>query len=442
MLNYLHGIQPNILLVFMTACVVVAVLTLLSNAIPPERRRILFLFELCAALLLLFDRFAYLYRGDPSNTGYWMVRISNFMVFFMTLAMLERFNAYIADLAVNEGGHIKVPAAYTVSRIILAVGTILLIISQFTGLYYTFDETNTYQRAPGFIISYIIPITVFVISFVMIIRMRKMLRKPIFIPLVLFTVMPLIASVAQVFLYGLSLTNISMVSVAILLYIFAFVDMNRAAEKAHELEIEMLKEENELIEGLFDEMARAFVKAIDAKDEYTQGHSNRVAEYSRMLAEAAGMDEKTCNKIYYSALLHDVGKIGIPLEIINKKGKLTEEEYEQMKQHTIIGGRILASITEFPYISVIAQSHHEWYDGSGYPEGLKGEDIPEIGRLVAVADAYDAMTSRRSYREPFTQERVRSEIENGLGTQFDPEYGKVMLKLIDKDKDFNMRDIS
>ena len=135
MLNYLHDIQPNTLLVFATACVVVAVLTLLSNAIPPVRRRILFFLELSAALLLLFDRFAYIYRGDPSTTGYWMVRISNFMVFFMTLAMLESFNRYIADLAVNEGGHIKVPVAHTVSEILLAAGVLLLIISQFTGLF-------------------------------------------------------------------------------------------------------------------------------------------------------------------------------------------------------------------------------------------------------------------------------------------------------------------
>lgn len=442
MLQTLHTYQPNILLVLAAASAMVTLFVLFSNAIPPARRRILFFIELSATLLVSFDRFAYLYRGDISTTGYWMVRISNFMVFFMTLVLLERFNAYIEDLAVNEGGFDKPPAALKASRILLLAGMALIIISQFTGLYYTFDHMNRYQRAPGFILCYLVPVVVFAIQLISILRMRGSLRKPVFIPLVLFTITPMIASLAQVFLYGLSLVNVAIVGMGILLYIFALVDMNRRAESAHAMEVKMLREENEVIEALFDETARAFVTAIDAKDQYTQGHSTRVAEYSRRLAEAAGMDEETCNKIYYSALLHDVGKIGIPLEIINKKGKLTEEEYETMKQHTIIGGHILASITEFPYISIIAKSHHEWYDGSGYPEGLKGKEIPEIGRLVAIADAYDAMTSKRSYREPYPQEKVREEIREGLGTQFDPEYGKVMLKLIDEDEYFTMRDIS
>ena len=111
--------------------------------------------------------------------------------------------------------------------------------------------------------------------------------------------------------------------------------------------------------------------------------------------------------------MHDVGKIGIPLNIINKEGKLTDEEYEIIKKHPVIGVEILSGISEYPYLSIAAHYHHERYNGRGYPRGLKGEDIPEIARIVAVADAYDAMTSKRSYRESIPQSKVREEIIKG-----------------------------
>ena len=189
---------------------------------------------------------------------------------------------------------------------------------------------------------------------------------------------------------------------------------------------------------LFDQTATALVNAIDAKDKYTHGHSSRVADYSKKLAEMSGKSEKECEDVYYAALLHDVGKIGIPGSIINKDGKLTDEEYGIIKQHPTKGVQILKSITDFPYLSVGAHYHHERYDGHGYPEGLKGKEIPEIARMIAVADSYDAMTSKRSYRDPIPQQRVREEIVKGSGTQFDPEYARLMLHLIDEDLEYKM----
>ncbi len=138
--------------------------------------------------------------------------------------------------------------------------------------------------------------------------------------------------------------------------------------------------------------------------------------------------------------MHDVGKIGIPLNIINKNGKLTDEEYETIKKHPEIGEEILSSIREFPYLSVAAHHHHERYDGNGYPDGLKGEDIPEIARIVAVADAYDAMTSRRSYRESLPQSKVREEIIRGAGSQFDPSFANIMEHIIDLDTYYDLRE--
>ncbi|MBR7089974.1 MAG: HD-GYP domain-containing protein [Lachnospiraceae bacterium] len=208
----------------------------------------------------------------------------------------------------------------------------------------------------------------------------------------------------------------------------------RATEMKH------LKEQQRFSQKLFEQTATALVTAIDAKDEYSHGHSVRVAEYSEKIAKTLGWNEEECNKVYYAALLHDVGKIGIDDRIINKSGKLTPEEYDIIKQHPVMGNQILSSIGEYPYLSIGAHYHHERYDGKGYPEGRKGEDIPEIARIISVADAYDAMTSNRSYRAAIAQTLVREEIVKGSGTQFDPRIAKIMMHLIDSDTEYKMKE--
>ena len=191
----------------------------------------------------------------------------------------------------------------------------------------------------------------------------------------------------------------------------------------------------------FEQTAEALASAIDAKDAYTNGHSRRVAEYSLRIATLAGKSQDECDRVYFAALLHDVGKIGVPIEILSKKGKLTDEEFEQIKFHPVAGGHILENIKESPWLKIGARYHHERYNGRGYPEGLKGEDIPELARIIAVADAYDAMTSNRSYRNAIPQNIVREEIVKGIGTQFDPEYAKIMIHMIDQDAEYKMREI-
>ncbi len=200
------------------------------------------------------------------------------------------------------------------------------------------------------------------------------------------------------------------------------------------------EEAHKNIQRLFAQTATALVNAIDAKDKYTHGHSSRVAEYSRKIAELSGMDEAKCDEIYYTALLHDVGKIGVPESIINKEGKLTAEEFDIIKQHPVWGANILHSISEYPNLSVGANYHHERYNGRGYPENLKGTDIPEVARIISVADAYDAMTSKRSYRDPLPQQKVREEFVEGAGTQFDPEFARMMIHLIDIDTEYEMKE--
>ena len=200
-----------------------------------------------------------------------------------------------------------------------------------------------------------------------------------------------------------------------------------------------VQESNQKINNLSDQIIRALSGAIDAKDSYTNGHSSRVAEYSRELARRLGKSEAERAAIYNIALLHDVGKIGIPEGIINKPGRLTDEEYATIKSHAMKGYEILKTISEMPELSIGARWHHERYDGKGYPDGKEGENIPEIARIICVADCYDAMTSDRVYRKALPQHIVREEIESNKGTQFAPRVAEVMLQMIDEDKEYKMK---
>ncbi|MBQ7557707.1 MAG: response regulator [Lachnospiraceae bacterium] len=193
-------------------------------------------------------------------------------------------------------------------------------------------------------------------------------------------------------------------------------------------------------ESLSMHVVQTLAEAIDAKDTYTNGHSDRVARYSREIAKRYGYSERQQEDIYMMGLLHDVGKIGIPDAIINKPGRLTDEEFQKIKEHPVVGDRILKKVKEMPKLSIGARWHHERYDGRGYPDGLKGDEILEEARIIAVADAYDAMTSHRSYRDILPQEVVRGEIEKGKGTQFDPVFADIMLRMIDEDKEYRMHE--
>lgn len=201
---------------------------------------------------------------------------------------------------------------------------------------------------------------------------------------------------------------------------------------------ELLKQQQQT-NKLFLQTVIALSEAVDAKDRYTSGHSRRVAEYSRKIAERMGKSEDLLDDIYYTGLLHDVGKIRVPVEIINKPGKLTDEEYNIIKIHPVTGYHILRSISENSSIAIAAKYHHEHYNGKGYPNGLSGTNIPEIARILCVADSYDAMTSNRSYRNALSQDVVRNELIKGKGSQFDPDIADIMIQLIDEDVHYLMR---
>ncbi len=195
-------------------------------------------------------------------------------------------------------------------------------------------------------------------------------------------------------------------------------------------EVEQKTRENK---NLFIRVVQSLAAAVDTKDIYAKGHSNRVAEYSKMIAKRAGYTPARQDEIYFMGLLHDAGKIGIPDGILNKPGKLDEEEFEIIKKHSLKGYAILKSIEENPKLAEVAKCHHERFDGAGYPSGLKGEDIPEEARIIAVADAYDAMSSDRSYRARLSKEEIIDELKNCSGGQFDPKFADIMIAIINED---------
>jgi putative two-component system response regulator len=201
-----------------------------------------------------------------------------------------------------------------------------------------------------------------------------------------------------------------------------------------------LRASNRKVKNLSVQVMLTLANTIDAKDKYTRGHSVRVASYAKEIARRMGKGEQEQDTVYYIGLLHDIGKIGIPDTIINKPDKLTIEEYELIKEHPAIGADILKDMTEIPEASIGAHWHHERYDGKGYPDGLAGDEIPEYARIIGVADAYDTMSSKRSYRDVLPQDVVRKEIEAGRNTQFDPAIADILLQMIDEDTEYRMRE--
>lgn len=193
-----------------------------------------------------------------------------------------------------------------------------------------------------------------------------------------------------------------------------------------------LEEKTREVELVTIQAITTVANTIDAKDDYTKGHSIRVAYYSEALARKIGWSEEEVQNIHYIALLHDIGKIGVPDSVLNKPFKLTNVEFELIKNHTVMGAEILKDIKMFPNVSVGAKFHHERFDGRGYPSGLKGDEIPLVARIIGIVDSYDAMTSNRVYRKRLQDEMVKQELLRGKGTQFDPYLVDQFMELLEE----------
>lgn len=191
-----------------------------------------------------------------------------------------------------------------------------------------------------------------------------------------------------------------------------------------------IKKINAELENAYLESIQTLRYTVEAKDSYTRGHSDRVAEYSVLIGEALNLSASELKTLHIGGLFHDIGKIGVPDSILLKESRLTDDEYSEIKNHPSIGAHILSTAKIFSDIIPIVKHHHEKYDGTGYPGRLSGDNIPYLARITAIADSFDAMTSKRTYRNSLPIETVISEFERCKGTQFDPELTDVFLDII------------
>ncbi len=431
MLEFMIAHQNNIMLAIASICGIIALFTVVSRAITKRRRISLLLISLFAMTLLISERHAYEFSGDPSVHAYYMVRLLIFLEFTMTVLVVAAFNNYIKDICITEVGVVPKRLRFVEITSIIAVG--LIIVSQFTGLYYTFDANNVYMRSQFYFISYIFPLLNPIVDFTVVVQYYKRLRKGVRFSLILFIIVPIAAAILQFFVYGMSLTSISLVGMVVVVYIFDLVDMNITAEKNAIEERRLLREARMGKKHLLEQATQAFIAAINLKDDNTKGHSERVAITSQKIAEILGKTDEECEKIFYTALLHEVGRLGIPDSILNNDGELTDEEYAIMKTKPVIGNEILSHITEYPFLKEAAHYSHERFDGKGYPDGLFGKDIPEAARIVAVADAYDTMNSKTSFRAALPIPIIREELIKESGMKFDPDIVKIVLDILEAD---------
>jgi len=225
----------------------------------------------------------------------------------------------------------------------------------------------------------------------------------------------LIVAIAAVFLTACVIIGLRM-----------HINTNRAGE------LELLKEQQQRDKQLIREIIESFAKVIDMKDSYTQGHSMRVAKYTKMLAQELGYDEETCEQYYNIALMHDIGKVSIPDSVLNKPGKLTDEEFNTIKSHTVRGSDVLNNISLMPDIIVGAESHHERPDGKGYPKGLKEGEIPRVAQIIAVADTFDAMYSDRPYRSRMNYDKAINIIQEASGTQLTKDVVDAFMRIAER----------
>ena len=202
-------------------------------------------------------------------------------------------------------------------------------------------------------------------------------------------------------------------------------------------QMNLIREINIELKDTYGKLEKAYMESIEtlrftveAKDSYTRGHSDRVSAYSVLIGKKLGLSEQDINTLRIGGLFHDIGKIGVPDSILLKDSRLTDDEYSEIKNHPSIGAHILSNATIFQDVIPIVKHHHERYDGNGYPGKLKGEDIPYLARIAAVADSFDAMTSKRTYRNSLPLDVVKNEIEKNKGTQFDPKLADIFLDIL------------
>ena len=400
---------------------------------------------LCSALVCASDYISFI--GVKYKLGsFWQMLLYSTCVFsFMIFsqAVLAYTNSYIftKDKAIREK---KIALRYFFPFVLF-----LLIVNAFTGILFFIDYDYSISFGPAYFLVPSISSGLAFFSAYRLGRNAQKFNKQQLTVLCVFYETLIAVPFIQVYMcphFRITPFVFSLLTTSLLLTIETpddqalFTTINELEELQRSLKISVEKktqearERRERLERLSLQMTYTLAETIDAKDHYTSGHSARVARYSKMLAQKKGLSPEKCQQIFMMGILHDIGKVGVPSRIINKPDRLTDQEFAQMKAHPTIGSSILEKVYLLPELKTGARWHHERVDGRGYPDGLTGDKIPLEAKIIAVADAYDAMTSSRSYRKPMEQKAVREQIVNGMGTQFDAEIADLMVELIDEDK--------
>ena len=404
-------------------------------------------FLIADLVMIALDLVTVATNANAAKFPFILSQILNGLYFFSGALVAILFLYYAVSVALVGTKPTFRKKLYFANLTILAIYAVTLIVNNWTGFYFYFDQAGTYSHGPAYLLVNAIAL-LFVVESVVIVAIRwKKFNIRQLIAISLFYASFFISFLLQLFVFPDTLLSDFGTALGALLiffsietpdYIKLMATLNELNELKASLEIQVqnrtheLDKEKKSYEELTLETLSSLANVIDAKDHYTNGHSFRVAAYSKGIAEELGLSPTEVERIYFAGLIHDVGKIGINEAIITKPGKLSPEEYQAIQAHSSLGGDILKGIKEFPIFEEVARSHHERFDGRGYPDKLAGERIPFCARIVTVADTFDAMTSDRSYRKALSDEVAIKELIDCKGTQFDPQMVDAFLNLVKK----------
>ena len=363
----------------------------------------------------------------------WLNLMANEAYFAVFGVLCYLFPVYCMCFAVRPRPRLR-KAVSTVLKVFLGIFWAIMILNIPTGLVFAFRNSE-YIHGPLYILCTVVPLLFVATALGIIIYLRKDIPAPAKAALTLLSVFSIAGPILQFYFFPDILLSNATSSTALVLCLLTLETPNYNLLVSKRNELQELKEnlENEISrqtsiavkkkeerQQLSAQIVDALALAIDEGSIEKDGHSMAVAEMSRKIALKMGMSEEDAQSVFYMAAVHDIGMIGINENVPAKDGPFDDEDREEMQRHTVIGDRLLADISEMPDMDVVARSHHERWDGKGYPDGLKGEEIPLEARIVCVADAYDGMTAKRNYKFPRDTQDAIEEFKRNAGTQFDP----------------------
>ena len=427
-----YNVSYSIASIFIAAIMIMIVTLNYSSTNLINKRYRLFLISMVVMFAL---DVATAYTNEyASSVPTWLNYILNSIYFFSGAVVSILFLYYILSLSLLNQKPKYRKTLYIVNVSVLGVYLISLVVNCFTGFYFNFDK-GTYNHGPLYLAINLIAIIYLIESLIFLIIKRKSFNLRQKISIIVFYLSFFTSFLLQLFVFPDILLSDFGTALGALIVFFTLETpdyaklmetLNELNELKSSLEIQVatrtkeLDEEKHSYEELTLETLSSLAEMIDAKDHYTNGHSFRVAAYAKGVARIMGLPPRDAEQIYFAGLIHDVGKVGISETILTKPGKLTPSEYAAIQSHSALGGNILKGIKQFKIFEEVARSHHERFDGNGYPDKLKGEQIPFEARIVAVCDTFDAMTSDRSYRKALSDEVAINELVNVKGGQLDP----------------------